>query len=245
MRWGPNDPIDADPGAAARGTFIHAALDRFVQAYPNALPDDALQQLLNFGQAAFGDTLVRPTVAAFWWPRFVRIAHWFLDREFERRSGLVRSASEIKGELTLDGLEGTFILRAVADRIDGLAEGQFEIIDYKTGTVPRRDDINLGFSPQLVLEAAILQQGGFATIPAGPVAKLAYWRLSGGETPGKEHLVAGDPTILSATALNGLRDLIAAFDDPATPYAATPRPEWAPHYNDYAHLARILEWSSG
>ena len=245
LRLRPLDPIDADPGAAERGTFIHAALDRFVQAYPNALPDDALQQLLNFGQAAFGDTLVRPTVAAFWWPRFVRIAHWFLDREFERRSGLVRSASEIRGELTLDGLEGTFILRAVADRIDGLAEGEFEIIDYKTGTVPRRDDINLGFSPQLALEAAILQQGGFATIPAGPVAKLAYWRLSGGETPGKEHLVAGDPTMLSATALNGLRDLIAAFDDPSTPYAATPRPEWAPHYNDYAHLARILEWSSG
>jgi len=245
LRLRPLDPIDADPGAAERGTFIHAALDRFVEAYPDALPANALQQLLDFGEAAFGDTLVRPTVAAFWWPRFVRIAHWFLDRESERRSGLVRSASEIKGELTLDGLEGTFILRAVADRIDELAEGEFEIIDYKTGTVPRRDDINLGFSPQLALEAAILKQGGFATIPAAPVAKLAYWRLSGGETPGKEHLVAGDPTMLSATALNGLRDLVAAFDNPATPYVATPRPDWAPRYNDYAHLARILEWSSG
>ena len=245
LRLRPLDPIDADPGAAERGTFIHAALDRFVEAYPGALPDDPLQQLLAFGETAFGDSLGRPTVRAFWWPRFVRIAHWFLARETERRDRLVRSASEIRGTLTLEGPQGDFILSAIADRIDKRTEGGFEIIDYKTGAVPRRDDVNLGFSPQLALEAAILRQGGFTAIAAEPVTALAYWQLSGGETPGKEHRVAGDPEMLSAAALEGLRTLIDAFDDPRTPYAATPRPEWAPRYNDYAHLARILEWSGG
>jgi len=56
--------------------------------------------------------------------------------------------------------------------------------------------------------------------------------------------VPNDPITLSADAMDGLRNLVAAFDNPSTPYVAIPRPEWAPRYNDYAHLARILEWSS-
>jgi ATP-dependent helicase/nuclease subunit B len=245
LRLRPLDPIDADPGAADRGSFIHVALDQFVAANPYRLPPDALNQLLAFGETAFGASLGRPTVRAFWWPRFVRIAHWFLDQEAARRGGIERSASEIKGQLTVEGPEGPFILSAIADRVDTLAAGGYEIIDYKTGAVPRQSDVNLGFSPQLGLEAAILGGGGFDAIPAGPAARLAYWRLSGGETPGKEHPIPADPEALSVAALDGLRDLVAIFDDPATPYAATPRPEWAPRYNDYAHLARILEWSSG
>ena len=245
LRLRPLDPIDADPGAAERGSFIHVALDRFVAANPETLPPDALQQLLSCGEAAFGASLARPTVRAFWWPRFGRIAHWFLAQEAARRSDVVRSASEIRGRLTIEGPGGPFILSAIADRVDTLPSGGYEIIDYKTGAVPRQSDVNLGFSPQLGLEAAILSAGGFEAIPSGPVAQLAYWRLSGGETPGKEHPLPGDANALSVAALDGLRDLVVIFDDPATPYAATPRPEWAPRYNDYAHLARILEWSSG
>jgi ATP-dependent helicase/nuclease subunit B len=245
LRLRPLDPIDADPGAAERGTFIHMALDRFVAAHPNTLPANAAQQLLNFGEAAFGESLGRPTVRAFWWPRFVRIAHWFLALETVRRIDLRHAASEITGQLTVEGPAGPFLLTAVADRVDRLSAGGSEIIDYKTGAVPTHGDVNLGFSPQLALEAAIHQSGGFKGLPAGPVTGLAYWRLSGGETPGKQHPIPGDPAALAEAALTGLRDLVATFDDPETPYEATPRPEWAPRFNDYAHLARIREWSSG
>ena len=31
---------------------------------------------------------------------------------------------------------------------------------------------------------------------------------------------------------------------PATPYGALPWPEFIPHFNDYAHLERITEWST-
>lgn len=245
LRLRPLDPIDADPGAAERGTFIHMALDRFVAEYPKTLPTDAAAQLLAFGEAAFGEALGRPTVRAFWWPRFVRIANWFLALETVRRNDLQHAASEISGQLTIEGPAGSFLLTAVADRVDKLAAGGSEIIDYKTGAVPTHGDVNLGFSPQLALEAAIHQAGGFNGLSAGPVTGLAYWRLSGGETPGKQHLLPGDPAALADAALAGLRDLVATFDNPETPYEATPRPEWAPRFNDYAHLARIREWSSG
>ena len=239
----PLDPIDADPGAAERGIFIHDALDRFVAANPESLPPDALRQLLDFGQAAFGESLGRPTIRAFWWPRFVRIAQWFVAREAERRGTIEWSRSELKGELKIEGREGPFTLSAVADRVDRLSPDGYEIIDYKTGAIPNWNDVGLGFSPQLALEAAMLAAGGFETLAAGTVNRLTYWRLGGGGTPGQEHPIPGDPSDLADAAMDGLRALVAAFDRQDTPYAATPRPDWAPRFNDYAHLARIAEWS--
>jgi len=45
-----------------------------------------------------------------------------------------------------------------------------------------------------------------------------------------------------AEAETGLKDLIAAFKDPTTPYEATPRLRFSPRHDDYAHLSRLAEW---
>ncbi|MCE9521414.1 MAG: double-strand break repair protein AddB, partial [Alphaproteobacteria bacterium] len=81
------DPIDATPAAPERGSAIHDALERFVKLYPAQLPPDteALDALMACGRAAFGELLERPGVRGFWWPRFERIAHWFLGFERDRR----------------------------------------------------------------------------------------------------------------------------------------------------------------
>jgi ATP-dependent helicase/nuclease subunit B len=98
----------------------------------------------------------------------------------------------------------------------------------------------------LPLEAAIAAGGGFGPdVPARPPAHLEFWRLTGGEPPGETRAVKGDPGVLAERALAGLMRLIALFDDVATPYAALPRPERAPRFNDYLHLARVKEWSAG
>ena len=73
---------------------------------------------------------------------------------------------------------------------------------------------------------------------------LEHWRLSGGVPPGEIFPVKDDPAELAATALEGLRSLIAAFDDAQTPYHAVPNSRHEPKFNDYAHLARIREWAS-
>jgi ATP-dependent helicase/nuclease subunit B len=242
------DPLDADPGAAERGAFIHEALDMFAHTFPAALPADAEARLLECGRAAFGAALARPGVWAFWWPRFERMAQWLVAVEAERRPLLAALGSEIRGELMLDGPEGPFRLTGKADRIDRRRDGGLVIIDYKTGAVPASGDVKLGFSPQLPLEAAIAEAGGFAGIAAGAVVELAHWRLSGGDPPGEEKPVAkGDAELrqLVAEALKGLAELIARFDDERTPYRAWPRPEKAPRYSDYPHLARVKEWLLG
>jgi len=94
------------------------------------------------------------------------------------------------------------------------------------------------------LEAAIARAGGFGeAVPKAPVAKLEYWRLSGGAEPGEIRVVADDADALASQMYARLRDFIAKFDDPATPYLAVPRPSLIRPYQDYAHLARLGEWT--
>ena len=54
-----------------------------------------------------------------------------------------------------------------------------------------------------------------------------------------------DPATLAQQADEGLRNLIAVFADPTTPYPSQPDLAHAPRFSDYAHLGRLREWSAG
>jgi ATP-dependent helicase/nuclease subunit B len=236
-------PIDADPGAADYGTLIHQALDDFLGALEGPLPDDALDLLIDSGRKTFGRLLDRPGVWAFWWPRFERIAEWIIPIERRRRDTLRASANEASGSLTLDGPAGPFKLTARADRLDMLNDGTVTVIDYKTGAPPSSAEVAAGFAPQLPLEAAIVEAGGFEGVPAAAVSALEYWRLRGGNVGGEIKSAGADVPALIAQSVEGLGRLIAAFDSEDTPYEARPRPDQAPRFSDYEHLARVREWS--
>lgn len=239
------DPIDADPGAAQYGTMVHAALERFLKDYPSDLPPDAEARLLAAGEAVFAEAKAAPAVWAFWWPRFAAIARWVATRERDRRPSVRVSRAEVKGALEIDAPFAPFTLTAKADRIDCLKDGTVALIDYKTGQPPSAKEVAAGYAPQLPLEAAIARFGGFEGVAAAEPSGLLYWRLKGGEDGGEERPAGDDAFRLATEALDGLRALVAAFDDPATAYAARPHPDHAPRYSDYLHLARVREWASG
>ncbi|MDE0944106.1 MAG: double-strand break repair protein AddB [Alphaproteobacteria bacterium] len=239
------NPIAADPGAADYGNAVHQALEQFAKVYRDEIPDGAHDVLLQMGRTAFGELLNRPGVRAFWWPRFQRIATWFLAQEAVRRPDILPLVTEARGQMILSGPGGEFTLNAIADRIDRMADGSLSIIDYKTGVAPRERELLRGEAPQLPLEAAIALSGGFAEVPAGPVSTLSYWRVSGGREAGEIRDIKTDGSELGRIAEQGLLDLIAEFDNPETPYRSRPRPGIAPRFSDYDHLARIKEWSAG
>ena len=236
--------LDEDAGAAERGIFVHAALDSFVRRWPDELPPDALEQLLRIGAKVLGQRRAQPAIAAFWWPCFERIAAAFVANEDQRRPGVRRILSECRGEITLGGPGGPFVLSAKADRIEAHADGAVTIVDYKTGTTPQRNMIEAGLVPQLPIEAVIAGAGGFETLPPSPIEALAYWRLTGREPAAEFGDLKVEPEALRHEAAAGLSALIAAFDDPDTPYLSVPRAEHAPRFNDYEHLARSREWAA-
>ena len=98
--------------------------------------------------------------------------------------------------------------------------------------------------PQLRAAIALGESGFPGTPRGGPVAGLRYVRATGAEPPGEDRLVtAGDIATLAGEALANLARLIASFDNEATPYKALRRARFEYDYDDYAHLARVAEWS--
>jgi len=241
------EKIDADPGGAERGTFIHAALEKFIKEYPDTLPPDAEEKLKEFGSIALREQRIPQEVEAFWWPRFLRVVEEFIREERTWRESATPFQTEVAGRWQFNTSGGAFTLTCKADRIDKFNEGSYAIIDYKSGFVPQSRDVAEGLSPQLPLEALMLKEGAFTDIPAGSeVADLRYWRVTGsGQKPVENKSVLGrdvDMTTLLQEAAAGLMSLVDKFDDPATPYLSQPRAEAKSRFSDYEHLARVKEW---
>jgi ATP-dependent helicase/nuclease subunit B len=248
LRLTPLDPIGAEPGAAERGTFIHAAIGEFTKTFAKQLPDDPARELIELGRPHFAALNDYPEARAFWWPRFERIARWFARWEIARRSGLATVVAEIRAELDIPLGDGAFKLRGIADRIERDAEGRYIILDYKTGAARTEKQVRTGLAPQLTLEAAMLRQGKFKDIPHGAsVAELGYVLLKGGEPPGEPKPLKfkeGTPDSHADRALEKLTALAKRFADADQPYRSLVHPMWTTHYGDYDHLARVKEWSS-
>ena len=218
----------------------------FIQDHPDGpLPSDALARLRRLGREQFRDLAHASGAAAIWWPRFERAAEAFVATETARRAGIRTSHVEVPGEISIDMPADPFVLTGKADRIDLKCDGSAEILDYKTGSLPAKNDVDTGFNPQLSLEGLMLRLGGFENLPEiAEVDALTYWQLGGGRQP----LIvrtAGKmaPADLIDAAKEGLIRLVTAYDDPDMPYMARPASAYALAYNDYEHLARIREWA--
>ncbi len=248
LRLKPIEAIDVAPGAAERGTFIHAAIGEFTQKFAAGLPPNPIGELITIGRKHFAEHQDFPEAKAFWWPRFERIARWFARWETERRGAIAAIAAEIRGEIVIPLAEGRFKLRGIADRIERRADGSYVILDYKTGMERSDKQVRTGLAPQLPLEAAILRKGGFPGFPAGAsVVEVVYVMLKGGDPPGTYKSVSfkdGTPDFHADHAYEKLAELARRFEDASVPYRSLVHPMWTTHYGDYDHLARVKEWSS-
>jgi ATP-dependent helicase/nuclease subunit B len=248
LRLAPLDPVDAAPGAADRGSAIHDAIGNFTKAFAAALPAAPEQELLTRGEESFAALADYPEAQAFWWPRFKRIARWFVGWEKERRPALAAVYGEINGRLQIS-LQGKtkFTLTARADRIERRQDGRYVIVDYKTGAPPTSPQVRSGMAPQLTLEAAILRYGEFEGVARGPVAEVTYVRLRGGDPAGEPKTIDFDDDTLDAyadIARAKLTEIATKFLLDGQPYRSLVHPMWKKQYSEYDHLARVKEWAS-
>jgi|HubBroStandDraft_3_1064219.scaffolds.fasta_scaffold01720_6 ATP-dependent helicase/nuclease subunit B len=240
------DPLEAELSAADRGSALHDTLDEFLKAYPSGLlPADAIGRFEALGEKHLEPLLAAPAERAFWWPRFQRLARWFVGTENARRAAGTRLlASETDGALTVGPTGRPLRIEARADRIDEIEPGGWEIIDYKTGRVPSPKELEGLFAPQLLLEAAMAERGGFEKIKGKARAvHLSYWQANGLGNGGEVREIKDSEQLVPAM-LALVAKMVQHFANPATPYAALPWPEFIPHFNDYAHLERVAEWST-
>ncbi len=116
----PLDAVDTDPGARDRGNVIHGAIGEFTEKYATGLPADPLRELLALGEAHFAPLADYPEARAFWWPRFQRIARWFVAWDAQRRANAAALHAELRAELDIEIDSHVFKLTTRADRIERL-----------------------------------------------------------------------------------------------------------------------------
>jgi ATP-dependent helicase/nuclease subunit B len=247
------DDLDADIGAREYGTLVHHAMRFFLTGLGTGWPGaEAARALWDHACAeALNKESVHPGVLAFWGPRMARMGKFVIAEEEKLRTqnGLLRCLTEHKGSLTLNLTGGDVEIVATADRLDELAGGGWRILDYKTGQVPGATQVIAGAAPQLALEAMILEAGGYPTISAdAKAAALVYWKLSGGEEPGKEKNLGASADVgtrfadLARTRITALAERMLLGD---APFESRPHPGRGTPGDDYDHLARVDEWASG
>ena len=129
---------------------------------------------------------------AFWRPALQRFARWFAATEPARRARAASTRTEVKGALDI-AAGGGFALTARADRIDIGEDGGVIIYDYKTGRPPLAKHVDELFAPQLALEAAIAEGGGFAELGKRTVVDLRYIEASGRQHGGVDREAAQSP----------------------------------------------------
>jgi ATP-dependent helicase/nuclease subunit B len=240
----PLDGLGGEYGPSERGQMVHAVLHRFTERHPGPLPDDAILRLLEEARAVIAEMGVDEATAALWWPQMERMARWFIEREREWRETARAQHVELDGRIEFEVAGTPFVLSGRADRIDELHDGSLRIIDYKTGALPSFNDDKQGYSPQLLIEAHMAAQGGFAGVPAAPVGDLMYVKLSGGDPAGEVKPCRDDVVTRAEQTAAGLKRLLEGYADPATPYEARDWSREPDGARDYGHLSRWREWAA-
>jgi ATP-dependent helicase/nuclease subunit B len=245
------DALGADADLSERGSLIHAVMAAVVEAKIDPTAPDALDQLLAEADRVFAGLETLPARRAIWRRRLRIQGAKFLEFEAGRMPRVVARHVEISGKWAFPVEGVSFELRGRADRIDELADGSYEIIDFKTGSVPQAKEMKDLLAPQLLAEAKMLAGGGFGPgLPAGQASALTYLRLPA-DPKGFEPIsfVPPDDMDLRAAieALHAsLQSRIAAYllrDDQAMAPDILPRQQKT-YEGDYDHLSRQAEWAA-
>lgn len=247
LKLRPLAPLGADIGAREMGTAIHAALEAFVERYPSGdLPETARDELHALARGNLREFLADPAFESFTWPRLQEGLDHALAFEEERRDqgGAIHMEASGAWNVTL-GDGSSFLLTAKADRIEIVGQEAF-IFDYKTGKPPTNSQVQAGWSPQLTLEAAMIEAGAFKDIGPHQVVNGAYVGLKDG---GGTQWLKCEKGVTFADVVSKHRgelvDMLTQFRDAATPYPSRPYVASTKYEGDYDHLARVKEWSRG
>ncbi|GGZ23359.1 double-strand break repair protein AddB [Asticcacaulis endophyticus] len=225
-----------------RGNAVHEAAENFVlQGHPlGAAGEAAFIDLME--QALRAENLTEAEIAL-QRPLFGDWAQHFVAFEAERRAGKPRFIIEKEGAYNFETAQGTFTLKARADRIEVREDG-IDILDFKTGQPPSAKEAVAGFFPQLTLTAAIVKYGLFDGMRHDkPIGDLLYVRLSpdGAKLkPVAEKGMSSDE--LADQALDKFKTRIEAYGKASQPYRSWVAPKYLKKKGDYDQLARLYEW---
>ncbi len=235
LRLRPLDLLSQEPDARLRGTLIHQVLEYFIKAAKEDPDLLRAEQLMSHAQQIFEKDVPWPTARMLWISRLNKVADDFVVSEHDRQTRAHPSGFEIKGQVRLAPLD--FEIACTADRIDVDDTGSLHLYDYKTGAPPTAKS-QTKFEKQLLIEAAMAEQGAFELY--GP-ARVAHASFIGMKDPRKEIAapILDEPP---AKVWEELGTLISAYFEYEQGYSSRRMMQRDEIGGDYDHLARYGEW---
>jgi len=228
------DNVFDDTSLSKFGNFIHQIIEEYTLNY-NAGAEHKLSQMISIGQNIIEKNYAGDDQVNLFWPKFESIAKDFIEFDEDRRQNIEATYPEIYGEIQIPLKNKTITITAIADRIDVMKDGSINILDYKTGTLPSKADIDAGISSQMIIEALITNEKGFKNILGTP-KELIYVKF-GSTAP----YISTQTIIIDEEKLRkhkeGLVKILSYYDE-VEKFEVNHSLKHSPKYDDYRHLAR-------
>jgi len=193
--------------------------------------------LLSVAQDVLDTDVPWPAARVMWLARIARVADWFIELERERQSYSAPVAFEenAHGKLTFHDI--AFELICYADRIDMTQAGDALIYDYKTGNPPTKNQ-QTHFDKQLLIEAAMVEEGAFKEVGTAHVEKAVYIGL--GSKPDEVPVPINDEP--PHEVLRKLHGLLSRYLTLTQGFTARRSVQSDRFGGDYDQLSRYGEW---
>lgn len=170
-------------------------------------------------------------VSSMWWPKFQKITKNFFKLDTKRRENF--NIVEVEKSFSWP-LSEKITIKAKCDRVEHLLDGGIAIVDYKTGSLPTQSDIEMFFSPQLILQAITAM-----SLTNKEVKELMYWKFDGAQV--KIFAIENHQEIIKLFS-NDIKDFLSNFLNENVPFAASYGFKRSSKDSHYKHLERTEEW---
>ncbi|WP_299548173.1 double-strand break repair protein AddB [uncultured Tateyamaria sp.] len=230
-------PLVQTPDALLRGILSHDVMERFVRDTLDNSASLTVEALMMHAHTVLNRDVPWPAARALWLARFGRAAEWIVETERVRQSIATPTLFEDEaiGKLTLQTIKTE--LEGRADRVDVDEAGSVILYDYKTGSPPTKDQ-QKHFDKQLLIEAAMVEEGGFSTIGPRPVRAAQF--IGMGSNPKTEDAPLDVET--PRQILAELVGLLSAYLEGDKGYTSRRALYEDREARDYDQLARFGEW---
>ena len=221
LRLKPRDDWWVGADARVFGNLVHSVIEHA----RDFSPANIIAEMDRAAMDALHTTKTNSMLFKFWHKRFVDIAKLVS----ENSELLKNSAPEIGGRVVIEKRN----IRARADRVcDGV------VLDIKTGAAPNKSQLQSGTTPQLPLEAYMLQSGGFniKTTEKSKNPEIVFMQLKNFDT----RMIwygADDVREMMNAAIARVTDLVQMYSCGNAPYEY--RETGDAKYKAYDDLARV------
>jgi double-strand break repair protein AddB len=235
LRLKPLNPLVQEPDALLRGIVVHEIFEVFIR---DSLEDPSRltpENLIETARSLLERDVPWPVARMLWLSRIQRLAGDFILAEQNRQARGKPLKLEALGEARLQPFDFTIACRA--DRIDQDDRGFLHLYDYKTGAPPSEAQ-QKKFEKQLLIEAAMAEEGAFKEIGPAEVASAAFIGLGSTLKEVPAPLQDQPP----AKIWEELKQLIGAYFEQDQGYSSRRMVHRDDIAGDYDHLARFGEW---